>query len=159
MNDRKFSLRLVHGGAAGKTEPTPEPAAVTTAPPPSSSIPKPQQGDELFIVPATLLSQAEADSARKLILGYVLDGKSVRERLALAELAVTPGESGLSSPVSTYMEIFRKLDQMGIALSTGGPAFGLATMTYATVLENKKLVRYIPELKNLSKKLPGLALY
>ncbi|WP_140401551.1 hypothetical protein [Burkholderia multivorans] len=172
MNDRKFSLRLVHGGASGNAAPDAQQVAAFSAAQAADAPPadltaariaaaferaaKPAAPDPNFVVPATLLTQAEADYARKLILDYEYDGKSLRERLALAEKAITSGEGGLGSP---YWETMQLCTRMGIVLSTGGQSFGLATTTYATVLENKNLVRYIPALKKLSKKLPGLPLY
>ncbi|WP_322010674.1 hypothetical protein [Paraburkholderia sp. J12] len=179
MNDRKFSLRLVHGGATGNAEPDTPPQVATVSAAQAESVPDatpvdpiaariaaafekaagPVEPDDNFVVPATLLTQAEADHARKLILEYVHEGKSLRERLALAETAITPDVDGNVPTVDHFWETLQLCNRMGIVLSTGGHSFGMTKMTYATVLENKNLVRYIPELKKLSKKLPGLPLY
>jgi hypothetical protein len=101
----------------------------------------------------------QEDLARKLVMDHLIDGKSVRELMASAELAVTTGEGGLTAPVETYFTARRALDSLGITLSTGGASMGLATMTFATVIEPKKLKRTLPELKKLQLELLGLAIY
>lgn len=103
--------------------------------------------------------KAQEDLARKLVMEYLIDGKSVRDLMAAAELAVTTGEGGSTAPVETYFTARRALDSLGITLSTGGASMGLATMTFATIIEPKKLKRTLPALKKLQVELLGLAIY
>ena len=115
-------------------------------------------------VPVTL-SPEQKDAARKLILDYVIRNPesehdmSVRDLIAAAECAATTGECGGSPPIDVFFSSMRALDRLGITLSTGGAYFGLATVTFATVVEPKKLVRHLPQLKKGAADLLGLPLY
>jgi hypothetical protein len=103
--------------------------------------------------------KGKEDLARKLVMDHTIGGKSVRELMASAELAVTTGDGGSTSPVDTYFTALRALDGMGIMLSSGGTSLGLTTMTFATVIEPKKLKRSLPELKKLDVELLGMAVF
>ncbi|HDR9103617.1 hypothetical protein [Paraburkholderia sp. A3RO-2L] len=103
--------------------------------------------------------KAKEDMARKLVMNHVVEGQPVRQILAAAERSVTNGDCGEIAPVTVYFSSRRALDRMGIALSTGGESFGLATSTFATVVEPKKLMRYIPALKKLQADLQGMAIF
>jgi hypothetical protein len=103
--------------------------------------------------------KAKEDLARKLVMDHVVDGTSVRELLAAAERSVTNGDCGETAPVTVYFSAMRALDRLGITLATGGESFGLATSTFATVVEPKKLVRHLPALKKLQTDLQGMAIF
>lgn len=109
-------------------------------------------------VTATLLAQQ--DYARKLVLGYQIAGKTIRE---LIEASNLPADSSDRAARLESLTAFTKgsiaLCRIGIILASGGHDAELTLDSYATVVDSKLLVRRIPELKKLNIDLAGLALY
>ena len=91
--------------------------------------------------------------AHELILDYVADGISVRDRIEIAE----------AENYRLFVESSIWLSHMGIILGCGGESLGLDYAVFATVVEPKELFRYFPKLKKpataLNLDLAGLALY
>lgn len=105
-------------------------------------------------------SSAQEDYARKLVLGYQIAGKTVRE---LIEASDVPADSSDRAARLASMTAFTTgciaLTRIGIILASGGHDAGLTLDSYATVVDSKLLARRIPELKKLNIDLAGLALY
>jgi hypothetical protein len=112
------------------------------------------------VAAATATSSAQEDYARKLVLGYQIAGKTVRE---LIEASDVPADSSDRAARLASMTAFTTgcvtLCRLGIILASGGHDVGLTLDSYATVVDSKLLVRRIPELKKLNIDLAGLALY
>lgn len=117
------------------------------------------------VAAATAPSTAQKDAARKLILDYMIRAprseheRSVRDWLNAANRVLETGEGGLESPVDLYFNAWWALDGMGIMLSGGGKSLGLELAAFATVIEPKKLLRHLPQLKGAAPDLYGLPLY
>lgn len=111
------------------------------------------------------LSPAQKEAARKLILNFVVRGPlSSRERTVQGWIDETnrvleTGGDGITSPSDSVMNAIMAMNNMGITLSTGGKSLGMSMWAFATVVEPKKLARYIPELKKGAADLLGLPLY
>ncbi|MTD33599.1 hypothetical protein [Paludibacterium denitrificans] len=111
------------------------------------------------------LSPAQKDAARKLILDCVVRQSdsgpemSVQGWIDAANRDIETGESVTSGSPAFFVLASIIFDRMGIVLSSGGKEFGMQSHVYATVVEPKKLVRYIPQLKKGAADLLGLPLY
>ncbi|PRY05608.1 hypothetical protein [Paraburkholderia sp. BL25I1N1] len=144
-------FKSADGGGSGETE------MVAVAP---AAEPK-----KAKVKPPVTLSAEQKDEARKLILNFVVcDTHSeleftVQGWIEAVNRALETGDSGLTSPVTLVMAGIRTMNNMGVKLSTAGSEFGMSTSAFATVVEPKKLARYIPELKKGAADLLGLALY
>lgn len=112
------------------------------------------------VAAATATSSPQEHLARQLILGYQIAGKAVRELIKDSD---SPVDSSDEEARVKSMTAFRTgciaLSRFGIILAGGGRDLGLASDSYATVVDSKLLVRRIPELKKLTIDLAGLPLY
>lgn len=111
-----------------------------------------------------MLSPAQKEAARKLILDTVVRGpmgsreRTVQGWLDTVNLSLGTG-AGLATPEDSFINALMAMDHLGVKLSSGGRSLGLPLEAFATVIEPKKLVRYIPELKKGAADLLGLPLY
>lgn len=98
--------------------------------------------------------------ARKLVLEHRIAGKTVRQMI---EESDAPADSSDRAAALASMTAFTTgcvaLTHLGIILASGGHNLGLTLDSYATVVDGKRLVRRIPQLKKLTIDLAGLALY
>lgn len=94
------------------------------------------------------------DQVRQLVLASETGGGTVGALLAEVN---SPTE-----PLKTFTSTLLVLQVMGIALSTGGKSIGLRDEAFATVVDGRKLRKYVRELKTLDiavDQLKGLGIY
>lgn len=100
----------------------------------------------------------DAAMARKIVLEFNVAGSTIGQLIQAADAPAKPGDDELAA-VRTFTANMLKLDKLGIMLLKNGHELGLASDSYATVVDGKLLARRIPQLKQLPVELNGLALY
>lgn len=113
--------------------------------------------NEVVAAAAPANQTALTEQARRLVLGYYLAGKAVRDWIRAPDL---PTDDPLGS-VTVYTDNMLLLNKLGIFLLRNGRELDMDMVndTYGTVVDSKLLVRRIPQLKKLGLDLNGLALY
>lgn len=100
----------------------------------------------------------DASVARNLILNHIVAGKSIRDLIAEPDSVAATDNTPLAA-TKTYSKNMIILSRLGIVLLKNGYDHGLATDTYATVVDERLIKRHIPGLKRIPTDLKGFALY
>jgi len=120
-----------------------------------------ESSDQSVKGPAAVTTAAPAIQealARKLVLEHRIAGKTVQQMIEESDAPADSSDraAGLAS-MTAFTTGCVALTHLGIVLASGGHNLGLTLDSYATVVDGKRLVRRIPQLKKLTIDLAGLA--
>lgn len=108
---------------------------------------------------ATAAPASQEDLARQIIMSHPLAGSTVRDIIAASDVPSDSSQQASLASLTSFTTGTVALCGLGIILASGGHDQGLASDSYATVVDSKALTRRIPQLRKLSVELSGLALY
>jgi hypothetical protein len=111
------------------------------------------------VTAATAAPASQEDLARQIIMAHSLAGTTVRDIIAASDVPADSSQKARLAALTNFTTGTVALCGLGIILASGGHEQGLASDSYATVIDSKALVRRIPALRKMSVELAGLALY